>query len=142
MLRIVVAVGDVSGDGNIDIVIVDAPTITAESKGKDGLFILLGDGKGDFSALKGSPFATGKSPSRLAIGDIDGNGIADIAASNYNDKSISVYFMNKNGVMSSKVIKVGNRPDGIAINDLNGDGKGDIVVTNYDDNTINILLSK
>jgi FG-GAP repeat. len=78
----------------------------------------------------------------LAIGDIDGNGIADIAASNYNDKSISVFFMNKNGVMSSKVIKVGNRPDGIAINDLNGDGKGDIVVSNYDDNTINILLSK
>ena len=130
-----VAVGDVSGDGNLDIVIVDAPTITAESKGKDGLFILLGDGKGNFSALKGSPFATGKSPSRLAIGDIDGNGIADIAASNYNDQSISVFFMDKNGVMSSKVIKVGNRPDGIAINDLNADGKGDIVVGNYDDNT-------
>jgi VCBS repeat protein len=137
-----VAVGDVNGDGNFDIVIVDAPTITAESKGKDGLFILLGDGTGYFSALKGSPFATGKSPSRLAIGDIDGNGIADIAASNYNDQSISVFFMNKTGVMSSKVIKVGNRPDGIAINDLNGDGKGDIVVSNYDDNTINILLSK
>ena len=80
MLRIVVAVGDVSGDGNIDIVIVDAPTITAESKGKDGLFILLGDGKGDFSALKGSPFATGKSPSRLAIGDVDGNGKVDSGA--------------------------------------------------------------
>ncbi len=137
-----VAVGDVSGDGNNDIVIVDAPTITAESRGKDGLFILIGDGKGDFSALKGSPFGTGKSPSRLAIGDIDGNGIADIAASNYNDKSISVYFMDKNGVMSSIVIKVGNHPDGIAIKDLNGDGKGDIVVSNYDDATINILLSK
>ncbi|HEV8507764.1 MAG TPA: VCBS repeat-containing protein [Chitinophagaceae bacterium] len=137
-----VAVGDVSGDGNIDIVIVDAPTITAESKGKDGLFILLGDGKGKFSALKGSPFATGKSPSRLAIGDIDGNGIADIAAANYNDKSISVFFMNKNGVITSKVIEVGNRPDGIAINDLNGDGKADIVVSNHDDNTINILLTK
>jgi hypothetical protein len=137
-----VAIGDVSGDGNIDIVIVDAPTITAESKGKDGLFILLGNGKGAFSALKGSPFATGKSPSRLAIGDIDGNGIADIAVSNYNEKSISVFFMNKNGVISSKVIEVGNRPDGIAISDLNGNGKGDIVVSNYDDNTINILFSK
>ncbi len=50
--------------------------------------------------------------------------------------------MNKNGVMSSKVIQVGNRPDGIAIGDLNADGKGDIVVGNFDDNTINILLSK
>ena len=137
-----VAVGDVNGDGNVDIAIVDAPTITAESKGKDGLFILLGDGKGNFFSLKGSPFTTGKSPSRLAIGDIDGNGIADIAVTNYNDKSISVFFMSKNGVMSSKVIQVGNRPDGIAISDLNADGKGDIIVGNFDDNTINILLSK
>ena len=137
-----VAVGDVNADGNPDIVIVDAPTITAESKGNDGLFILLGDGTGKFSALNGSPFATGKSPSRLAIGDIDGNGISDIALSNYNDKSISVFFMNKKGVMANKVIQVGNRPDGIAIGDLNADGKADIVVSNYDDNTINILLSK
>ncbi len=86
-----VAIGDVNGDGNADIAIVDAPTITAESKGKDGLFILLGDGKGNFSVLKGSPFTTGKSPSRLAIGNIDVNGIADIAVTNYNDKSISVF---------------------------------------------------
>ena len=137
-----VAIGDVNSDGNADIAIVDAPTITAESKGKDGLFILLGDGKGNFSTLKGSPFTTGKSPSRLAIGDIDGNGIADIAVTNYNDKSISIFFMNKSGVMSNKVIQVGNRPDGIAIGDLNADGKADIVVGNFDDNTINILLSK
>ena len=137
-----IAAGDINGDGNADIAIVDAPTITAESKGKDGLFILLGDGKGNFSTLKGSPFATGKSPSRLAIGDLDGNGISDIAVANYNDHSISIFFMNKNGVRSSKNIQVGKRPDGIAIGDLNGDGKGDIIVGNFDDNTINILLSK
>jgi FG-GAP-like repeat len=137
-----VAAGDVNGDGNPDLVIADAPTITSESKGKDGLFILLGDGKGNFTALKGSPFTTGKSPSRLATGDIDGNGIADIAVTNYNDKSISVLFMNKNGVMSGNTIQVGTHPDGIAIADLNADGKGDIIVANFDDNNINILLSK
>lgn len=137
-----VAVGDVNGDGNADLAIADAPTITAESKGRDGLFILLGDGKGGFSSLKGSPFTTGKSPSRVAIGEIVGSGIADIAVTNYNGKSISVYFMDKTGVMSVKVIQVGNRPDGIAIGDLNADGKGDIVVGNFDDGTINILLSK
>jgi FG-GAP-like repeat len=137
-----VAVGDVNGDGYTDIAIADAPTITAESKGKDGLFILSGDGKGNFSPLKGSPFTTGKSPGRVATGDIDGNGIADIAVTNYNGKSISVFFMTKNGAMPGKIIQVGNHPDGIAIGDLNADGKGDIVVGNFDDNTINILLSK
>jgi len=137
-----VTIADVNADGKADIIIADAPTITAEGTGKDGLFILLGDGKGSFHALDGSPFATGKSPSRLATGDIDGNGISDIAVTNYNDKSISVYFMNKNGVRISQVIQAGSHPDGIAIGDLNADGKGDIVVSNYDDKTINILLSK
>ena len=58
-----VAIGDVNGDNNQDLAIVNSPTITAESKGKDGLTILLGDGSGKFLPLKGSPFETGKSPS-------------------------------------------------------------------------------
>ncbi|HEY4936939.1 MAG TPA: VCBS repeat-containing protein, partial [Puia sp.] len=121
------AIGDVNADNNQDIAIVNSPTITAESKGKDGLTILMGDGSGKFSALKGSPFETGKSPSRLAIGDLNADGINNIAVTNYNDKSISVFYMNKSGV---------------AIQDLNGDGKNDIVVGNYDDNTLMILFQK
>ena len=137
-----VAIGDVNGDGNADLAIVDAPTITAESKGRDGLFILLGDGKGNFTPLKDSPFKTGKSPGRVAIGDINGDGISDIAVTNYNAESISIFFMSQHGVMSSKILQVGKRPDGIAIGDLNEDGKGDIVVANFDNNTIDIFLSK
>ncbi len=137
-----VAIDDVNGDNNPDLAIVNSPTITAESKGKDGLTILSGDGSGKFFPIKGSPFETGKSPSRVAIGDIDGNAINDIALTNYNDKSISIFYMDKSGVAESKIIKVGNRPDGIAIHDMNGDGKNDIIVSNYDDNTIMILFKK
>jgi hypothetical protein len=137
-----VAIGDVNGDNNLDLAIANSPTITAESKGKDGLTILINDGTGKFSPLKGSPFQTGKSPSRVAIGDIDGNDINDIAVTNYNDKSITIFYMDKKGVASSRSIKVGNRPDGIAIHDLNKDGKNDIIISNYDDNTIMILYKK
>ena len=77
-----VAIGDVNGDGNPDLAIVNSPTITSESKGSDGLWILLGDGTGKFSSLAGSPFKTGRSPSRLAIGDINGDRINDIAVTN------------------------------------------------------------
>jgi hypothetical protein len=137
-----VAIGDVNGDNNPDLAIVNSPTITAESKGKDGLTILLGDGSGTYLPLKGSPFKTGKSPSRVAISDLDGNGIKDIVTTNYNDRSISIFYMNRSGVMDSKSIEVGNRPDGVAIHDLNQDGKNDIVLSNYDDNTIMILFKK
>ncbi|MGH2648220.1 MAG: FG-GAP repeat domain-containing protein [Ginsengibacter sp.] len=137
-----VAISDVNGDTNPDLAIVNSPTITAESKGLDGLWILTGDGQGNFSALNGSPFKTGKSPSRLAICDLDNDGINDIAVTNYNDKGITIFYMSKSGVHKSQTIQTGNRPDGIAAQDLNADGKKDIVVGNFDDNTITILLSK
>lgn len=78
----------------------------------------------------------------MAIADLDNNGINDIALTNYNDKSITIFYMEKSGVHKSEAIQAGNHPDGIAIQDLNGDGKKDIVVSNFDDNTVTILLSK
>jgi FG-GAP-like repeat len=137
-----IAIGDVNGDGNQDIAVLNSPSITSENKGKDGLTILLGDGTGKFLELKGSPFETGKSPSRIAIGDLNGDGINDIVVTNYNGKSISVFYMDKNGVVKTNLISVGSHPDGVAIQDLNGDGKNDIVVSNFDDNTLMILFQK
>jgi hypothetical protein len=137
-----VAIGDINGDGNPDLAIANSPTITAENKGSDGLWILLGNGTGAFTTLKGSPFKTGKSPSRLAIGDVNGDGVNDIVVTNYNDKSITIFYMGKNGVITSKTIAVGSRPDGIAIQDMNRDGKNDILVSCYDENTVMLLFNK
>jgi hypothetical protein len=100
-----------------------------------------GDGMGKFHPMKGSPFATGKSPSRLAIGDLNGDKINDIAVTNYNDGSISIFYMGKTGVEKIKTMRVGNRPDGICIGDFNKDGKNDIVVSNFDDGTITLLFN-
>jgi len=137
-----VAIGDINGDGHPDLAITDAPTITSESKGHDGLFILLGDGTGHFQRLQGSPFATGKSPSRIAIGDLNGDGIDDIAVTNYNDKTVTIFLMNRSGVAATMTIQAGSHPDGICISDLNKDGKNDIAVTNQGDGTVMILLNK
>ncbi len=137
-----VAVGDINNDGNLDLAIVNSPSITSANTGRDGLTILLGDGKGKFTTMPGSPFTTGKSPSRVAIGDLNGDGIADIAVANYKSNSITVFIMAKNAVSSSYTIPVGIHPDGIAIADLNGDGKGDIVVGNSGESFINVIISK
>ena len=53
-----VAIGDVNGDNNLDLAIVNSPTITAESKGKDGLTILKGDGSGNFLVKENHSFLT------------------------------------------------------------------------------------
>ncbi|MEP6611424.1 MAG: VCBS repeat-containing protein, partial [Mucilaginibacter sp.] len=137
-----VAVGDINRDGNLDLAVVNSPTITSSNTGRDGLTILLGDGKGGFKLMSGSPFATGKSPSRVAIGDLNGDGLADIAVANYNSDNISVFIMNAHGVAAAYTLQTGKYPDGIAIADLDGDGKGDIVVSNSGEYFINIVFSR
>jgi hypothetical protein len=137
-----VAIGDINADGNPDLAIVNAPTISGGKTGNDGLTVLLGDGTGNFSMLHGSPFTTGMGPTRVAIGDLNADGVNDIAVNNYNSGNISVYYMGRKGLLSSVTIKTGNHADGLAIHDMDGDGKNDIIVSNFDDNTINIFFSR
>jgi hypothetical protein len=137
-----VATGDINGDGNIDLAVINSPTISGGKSGKDGLTILLGDGKGNFSMLKGSPFNTGFGPTRVAIGDINNDGISDIAVSNYNSNFISIYLMSQNGLLSSFQQTIGKNSDGIAIFDMDGDGKQDIIVTSSVEKSVTILFGR
>ena len=138
-----IAIGDVNADGKPDLTIINSPSSMAEGKGKNGLTVLLGDGTGKFITMKGSPYEAGKIPSRIAIGDVNGDGVNDIVTSDNDSNKIYLFLMNKNGSMlSQSAITVGNHPKGIAIADLNGDGKGDIVVCNNVDNDISIIISK
>ena len=134
-----VAIGDINGDGMPDLAIVNSPTITSDNTGNDGLTILTGDGSGKFLIMPGSPFATGKSPSRVAIGDINGDGINDVVTTNYNSSSITVFLMGKGKMLSSYTLRTGQKPGGIAVADVDGNGKNDILVTNSLDNTLEII---
>jgi hypothetical protein len=137
------AVGDVNADGIPDLAIINSPASTADRTGKNGMTVLLGDGAGKFRTTNGSPYDAGKIPNRIAIGDVNGDGIKDIVTSDNGDNKIYLFLMNKNGtVLSSSPIGVGNHPKGVAIADLNEDGKGDIIVCNNTDNDISIIFSK
>jgi hypothetical protein len=136
------AIGDVNKDEKPDLAIVNSPS-SATRSGKDGLTILLGDGTGGFKMMTASPFAAGKIPNRVAIGDVNGDGIGDIAVSSPDGNNIMLFLMsNKSSVASSSTIAVGGKPKGLAIRDLNADGKADIVITNNSENTVTVMLSK
>lgn len=137
-----VAVGDLNADGYPDLAIVDSPTITAVNAGGDGLWILLDNGAGGFTTMKGSPFKSGRSPSRVAIGDLNGDKVNDVVVTNYNDQSVTVFYVGDGTVSATPTLKAGRRPNGIAISDLNDDGKNDIVVGNYDDGTLILYFAK
>lgn len=136
-------VGDVNGDGKPDLAIVNSPSSTSDRRGKDGLTVLLGDGAGGFQMMTGSPFATGRIPNIAAVGDINGDGIADVAVSSPDGDNVTVFLMGgKGAVASSYTVTVGGRPKGLAIRDLNGDGKADMVITNNGDNAVTVMLSR
>jgi hypothetical protein len=137
------AITDINGDNQPDLTILNSPSSMGEGKGKNGLTVLLGDGTGKFTMMKGSPFEAGKIPNRIATGDVNGDGLNDIVTSDNDSKVIYLFLMNKNGIVApGKAIVVGNHPKGIAVSDLNLDGKADIVVCNQLDNSITIIISK
>ena len=138
-----VAIGDVNGDGVLDLAIVNSPSSTTDRSGRDGLAILVGVGHGGFKAMPGSPFVTAKRPNMVAIGDVDGDGVADVVWSNPDGDSITVVKMSRKGSVASRsTLSVPGHPKGLAIRDLNGDGKADIVLTNNAANTVSVTLGK
>jgi hypothetical protein len=136
------AIGDVNGDGKRDLAIINSPASTSDRRGTNGLTILLGDGAGKFAMMKGCPFYSGSIPNRIAIGDLNGDGINDIAVSDNGTDKVYLFIMSRNGVASQLSVTVGSHPKGVALADVNGDGKADILVCNNSDNDISIILSK
>jgi FG-GAP-like repeat len=136
-----VAVGDINKDGNADLVVANYSGRPDNLK-DDGVTVLLGDGNGVFRAVAGSPFPTGNAPTRVAIGDVDGDGSPDIAVCNSQSHNVTILRGNgKGGFEAGYNIDVGHEPNGVALGDLNGDGKADIVVANSKDNDVLVILS-
>ena len=137
------AVGDVNGDGNPDVAVIPYERDMKDPK-KLGVTVLLGDGKGGLTTMPGSPFSLAgcSGPSRVAIGDIRGNGLYDMVVSCAQNDRLIFFMGTKNGTFDVFSRSVPTGWGSVTLADLTGNGKDDVVASNNAMGTITILLSK
>jgi len=137
-----VVVGDFNGDGIPDMATNEADSFDSE------VSVFLGNGDGTFT-LK--PLQNiGNEPFAIAVGDFNGDGILDLAVTNWAGDSIyvdgstvTVALGNGDGTFTTKAtVSVGNEPGSIVVGDFNGDGIVDLAVGNEADGTVTVLLGK
>ncbi|MCA9198762.1 MAG: VCBS repeat-containing protein [Planctomycetales bacterium] len=128
---------DIDDDGDADIVVASALS--------DGISVLLNDGNGGF--LPYSFYAAGARTNSLAIGDLNNDGVKDIAASNFNAGTVSIFRGNadESGFSTGTYLEVSEFPisatiDGIALTDLDNDGHLDLISNDAEDDFVAILL--
>lgn len=137
-----VSSGDFNGDG--------VPDLAVQTGTHGGIVILLGKGDGSFltgQTLQTSPnLPNDTRVTLLKLGDFNADGKTDIAAVNYFDKSLAIFFGNGDGTFSATpVIDSGAGVQysfTMTVADVNGDGFADLVGADQSDNDGVVLLGK
>jgi hypothetical protein len=131
-----VAVGDFTGNGILDLAVA---TVGDRFSHADGVSVLLGDGHGSFGAAQ--TFNTGIHPSSVAVGDLNGDGLLDLAVANAGDNTVSVLLGNGRGSFASpETFSAGSHPDVVAVGHFHDPNILDLAVDNPASNTVTVLL--
>lgn len=130
------ALGDLNGDGKIDIAVVNytGPSVS----------VLLNMGSGNYSppTVVNLTGLNPGGPRAIALGDFDNDGDLDMVVGNESSPGGQVVFLTNNGAgtftQSGMPLAAGDFTVAVAVGDFNGDGRLDAVAAN--NNTHNVVV--
>lgn len=129
-----VAVGDLNGDGDLDVAVA--------CWGEANLAILLGSGGGAFQPAE-FVHSGGDNPHGLIVADLNRDGHLDIAAAALGSSLVGVLLNQGDGTFATAVTySTGSSPHSIKVHDLNDDGAPDLVTPNQSSNDVTVLINQ
>ncbi len=128
-------VGDIDADGKLDLIAVDwAPQVS--------VFRNTGS-PGTISFASRVNFTTGSAPVKVAIGDLDGDGLIDLVTANGASASVSLFRNTGSPGTISFAAKIdlatGASPYDVTVMDMDGDGLRDIIVPSRSIHVVSIF---
>ena len=137
-----VAVGDLNGDGKLDVAVANV--------GSNNVSVLLnttapGAAAPSFAAKQ--DFDTGANVRSVTLGDLNGDGKLELAVAKSNANNVSV-LLNTTApgaatpsFAAKREFAAGDGAISVTRGDLNGDGKLDLAIANFDADTVSVLLN-
>jgi FG-GAP-like repeat/RTX calcium-binding nonapeptide repeat (4 copies) len=95
-----------------------------------------------FQAARSFSTGTNLTPGALAVGDLNGDGKADVAVAQAGGSSVSVLQGDGTGNLgAARHIAVGSNPVSVAVGDLDFGGKHDLITANQGSNDLSVLMN-
>src|SRR5258708_1019412 len=133
-----VAVGDVDGDGDADVVASSYGTFTAQSNIPGDVTVLYNT-QGRLGSAQ--TFKTGDHPTAGTFGDFDGDGRVDFAVTNGERHDVTVFHAEGSTFRAQGPYPVLVNPSDVVTADFNGDGRLDLAVATFSSSAVSLLLN-